>query len=185
MALDAKREDVRPRPPAEIWKRRMVNIQQRLRRAEDSLEQATSALDQLVDDLETGSVPVPSLIWRCRARPPRSWPVASRFAVTGPRTSTLTVHGVDFRVEMNGIQTDLLSLLGADTNERKKDLVGFKTIGGLVHALRARGYRATRRSVVVEVSRLRTLLGPMNRDLIESRRGDGYRLRLQRETLSG
>jgi hypothetical protein len=185
MALEAKPDDVRPRPPAEIWKRRMVNIQHRLRRAEDSLEQATSAFDQLVDDLETRSVPAPSLVWKPRARPPRSWPVASRFAVTGQGRSTLTVHGVDFRVATNGIQTNLLRLLGADTKDRTDDLVGFKTIGSLVHALRARGYQATQRSVIVEVSRLRTLLGPINRDLIESRRGDGYRLRLHRETSSG
>lgn len=172
------RED-EPENPVVIWKRRMARIQQRLRRAEDSLEQAASDFDQLLDDVETGSTPVPGH-GRSRERKGLPLPVATACAVVGSHTVMFVVHGVEFRVELNRAQLELLALLKMPTKEGVDHLVGFKTTGTLVHALRVRGLDATRRSVTVEVSRLRMALGGTNRDLVESRRNVGYRFRLVR-----
>ena len=179
MVLEGLRSGDGPPSASEVLKRRMANIRRTLRRAEDSLEQAATAFEQLADDLETGSAPTLASLRRCSPHDRRPLPIASEFAMIGPRTVTFTVYGVEFRAELNGVQTDLIRLLAMTTKQGDKDLVGFKTTASLVHALRSRGFGATRRSVTVEVSRLRAALGAMNRDLIENRKRAGYRFRLR------
>ena len=185
MAFEDRRHGEADRDnPVLTWKRKMARIQRRLRLAEGSLEQAQSDLDQLVDEVESGSTLVPT-VDKTRGREPRPLPVATGFNVPSPHTVTFVVHGVEFRVELNRSQLELLVQLKMPTKEGPDHLVGFKTIGALVHALRLRGLDATRRSVTVEVSRLRMALGTNNRHLVESRRNVGYRFRLVRSAALG
>ena len=164
-----------PRDPVAFWTRRVGNIQRALRRAEDALERVVNDVDRLADDIDMGA-PVPS---RGGAkRDPVPLPVATEFAAVGRHRATFVVHRVQFAIETSALRIDLLTLLAMPTRESPDELVGFKTIGTLLQMLRARGWNATRRSVTVEVSRLRAALGPTNRNLIETRRRAGYRFRL-------
>jgi hypothetical protein len=158
-----------------FWKRRVGNIQRALRRAEDALERLGNDVDRLADDIEMGA-PVPSRGGANRDAVPL--PVATEFAAVGRHRATFVVHRVQFAIETSAVRIDLLTLLAMPTRESPDELVGFKTIGTLAQMLRARGWNATRRSVTVEVSRLRAVLGPTNRHLIETRRRAGYRSRL-------
>ena len=180
MAFEGPGTDIHPGNAAGMWKRRLAKIQRRLRRAEDSLEHAASDFDQLLDELETGSAHIPLGAAKKTTRATQPLPVATAFAVLGPTSVTFVVHGEEFTAGLNRIQMVLLSMLKSPTREGVDNLVGFKTMGTLVHALRLHGWRATGRSVTVEISRLRSILGPTNRDLIESRRNTGYRFRLIR-----
>ena len=192
MALEGRWDDEPGVAPAESWDRLTARIQQRLRRAEDALEQAASAYDQLRHMLVTGSAPVRIPMNRRSSRPERTTPVASAFAIAGPLAATFVVHGVEFRVEFGEskvrgrerpVKVDLLALLAMETKQSVDDLVGFKTTSSLVRALRARGFNATRSSVTTEIRRLRDALGSINQDLIENTPGTGYRFRLRRHAL--
>jgi hypothetical protein len=163
-----------------IWKRRMAKIQRRLRAAEDSLEQAASDFYQFLDEFETGEAHVPQRGTN-GARVAVPLPFATGFVIDGPSEVAFVVHGVEFRASLSPFRMDLLALLRlSPKDEGGDDLVGFKTVGKLVHALRARGWDATSHSVTVEISRLRAAFGATNRHLIETRRGCGYRFRLLR-----
>jgi DNA-binding response OmpR family regulator len=90
------------------------------------------------------------------------------------------VHGVEYQIDLSPVRIALICALIAAADDRSDALVGFKSTTSLVQALRARGWAATRRSLTVEVSRLRAALGPANGLLIETRRGAGYRFRMLR-----
>lgn len=165
---------------AEIWKRRMVRIQRRLRAAEDSLEHAASDFDQFLHEFETLHAPLPQR-GQGGARAAAPLPFATGFVISGSSEIAFDVHGVEFRARLSPFRMDLVALLTLSTREGGgDDLVGFKTVGKLVHGLRARGWDATCHSVTVEISRIRAVFGVTNRRLIETRRGCGYRFRLLR-----
>jgi hypothetical protein len=163
-----------------MLKRRMAKIQRRLRAAEDSLEQAASDFYQLVDEFETGETRIPQR-GANGSRVAVPLPFATGFVICGSSVLAFVVHGVEFRASLSPFRMDLLAMLRLSArDESGDDLVGFKTVGKLVHALRARGWDATNHSVTVEISRLRAAFGATNRHLIETRRGWGYRFRLLR-----
>jgi len=181
MALEARRHNgMDDGDPNIVWKRRLAKIQRRLRRAESWLEIAASDVDQLADDIEMGAEPPVSSRGRKKPSHEPPLPIATQATVAGSGTLTFLVHGAEFRVELTRAQIDLVAILKAPTKESTDVLVGFKTMGTLVHALRLRGWDANGRSITVEISRLRAALGTANRGLIETCRGVGYRFRLLR-----
>jgi DNA-binding response OmpR family regulator len=105
-------------------------------------------------------------------------PIATTFSLDGPSRASWFVAGVERRLQLSPVRLDLLRLLAEPTTTAADGVVEFKAPAAIVHALRARGWHATRRSVIVEIARLRVALGHGGRELIETRRGLGYRFRV-------
>jgi hypothetical protein len=143
------------------------------------LEQLVSARDAL-EKASADALPRRPQVKRSRG-PIAPRPTATEVAFVKGGRMTFVVAGVEHRMNLSALRTDLLAILAAPTKASPDHLVGFKTIPQVVHALRSRGWEATRSSVTTEVGRLRGVaLGRLNRGLIETRRNAGYRFRLLR-----
>jgi DNA-binding response OmpR family regulator len=160
---------------------RLARLRRLVRCAEICLERALDEMDRIS---ARGSTTAPAgrdrmpLGPRPLARPSAA---ATRFAVVAPSRATWVVRGAEHGLPLSPVRLELMRLLAADAAS-PDDLVGFKSAASLVAALREGGWDATRRSVTVEVGRLRTTLGFTHRALIETRRRVGYRFRVTRSS---
>jgi hypothetical protein len=181
MTFEARGSAGGPLDAATRLTKELAKIRRALRCAETFLERALDQVDRTADDLESGAAS--GLPGVGRRQPPLArvpLPVATRIVQVSSARVAFVVHGVEYQIDLSPVRIALICALIAAADDRSDALVGFKSITSLVQALRARGWAATRRSVTVEVSRLRAALGPANGLLIETRRGAGYRFRMLR-----
>jgi DNA-binding response OmpR family regulator len=165
-----------------------TRLRRELARARRAVGTAESALERVLDHLDRAATQLAGTAGSGPPCPPRRsppplprapLPVATAVVVRSAQLA-FVVHGVDYEIALSALRLDLTAMLMAPAGESSDALVEFKSTLSLVRRLRARGWDATRRSVIVEVSRLRAALGLNNAGLIETRRGDGYRFRVLR-----
>jgi DNA-binding response OmpR family regulator len=168
--------------PIEHLRTRLRRLERQLARLERLCGTALEDLVLLEDDLAAADARDDRASWLPslrRRRPLVTGPKVVASAInTGSGRVTIVVAGVAQEVALTALHLELVAFLAAPTRQSPDHLVGFKTLGNIVHALRRRYGRVSRRSVTVAISRLRQALGPSNGGLVETARGAGYRVRV-------